>query len=55
MDRLSEAYLDKFTTGMWMTYEEFWNDFIKNNDCYSPFQHEDAENGVYIIGKYFHS
>ena len=39
----------------WMTYEEFWNDFIENNDCYSPFEHEDLENNVHIIGKYFHS
>lgn len=41
--------------GVWMTYEDFWNDYIKNNDCYSPFEHEDAENNVYIIGKYYHS
>lgn len=41
--------------GMWMTYEEYWDDYIKNNDCYSPFEHEDTENNVYIIGKYFHS
>lgn len=40
---------------MWMTYEEYWNDFIVNGDCYSPFQHEDKENNVYIIGKYYHS
>ena len=40
---------------MWMSYEEFYKDWIEENDCYSPFEHEDTVNNVYIIGKYYHS
>lgn len=40
---------------VWLTYEEFWNDYIENGDCYSPFQHVDEENNICIIGKYYHS
>lgn len=41
--------------GFWMTYKEFYDDYITNNDCYSPFEHDDPENGVFVLGKYYHS
>lgn len=37
----------------WFTYEDFMNDL--KIDCQSPFEHEDIDMNVYIIGKYFHS
>ena len=37
----------------WFTYEEFMKDL--KEDCQSPFEHEDVDMNVYIIGKYFHS
>lgn len=40
---------------VWMTFEDFWHDFIEYNDCYSPFEHTDTENNIHIIGKYYHS
>ena len=40
---------------IWMTFDEFWNDFIESGDCESPFEHDDEENNVHIIGKYYHS
>jgi hypothetical protein len=42
-------------SGMWCTFQEFWDSWIKNNDCYSPFEHDDIINNVHIIGKYYHS
>ena len=41
--------------GMWMTYDEFYNSYIRNNDCYSPFEHDSKEQGIHIIGNYYHS
>lgn len=37
----------------WFSYEDFMKDL--KIDCQSPFEHEDADMNVYIIGKYFHS
>ena len=48
-------YFGLVDSGFWVSYEEFWKDWIEDNDCYSPFEHEDSDNNVYIIGKYFHS
>ena len=39
--------------GMWMTYEEFMNEF--KLDCYSTFYHEIPGSDMIIFGKYFHS
>lgn len=41
--------------GMWMTYDEFYNSYIRNNDCDSPFEHDSTEQGIHIIGNYYHS
>lgn len=42
-----------FTTGVWITFKEFMN-YLKV-DCLSPFEHEDKQHNITIIGKYFHS
>ena len=55
LDTFSRHHFSKMDDHIWMTYEEFWEDFITDNDCYSPFEHEDLENNIHIIGKYYHS
>lgn len=50
-----DEYFGMVESGMWCTFQEFWDSWIKNNDCYSPFEHEDIVNNVHIIGKYYHS
>lgn len=46
---------DRFDNGMWITYDEFWKAFTEESDCYSPFEHDDKQLNVHVIGKYFHS
>lgn len=41
--------------GFWMTYDQFWKDYIKENDCDSPFEHDNETLGIHVIGKYYHS
>lgn len=50
-----DEHFGKVECGLWCTFEEFWDSWIKNNDCYSPFEHDDTTNNVHIIGKYYHS
>jgi len=38
---------------LWITFEEFMKNL--KIDCFSPFEHEDTQHGITIIGKYFHS
>ena len=46
--------VDKLYLHMWITYEEYM-DALRNDDCYSPFEHTDKINNVVVFGKYFHS
>lgn len=48
-------YIGLMHSEYWMTYDDFYKDYIEENDCYSPYFHEDKEHNVFIIGKYFHS
>jgi len=50
-----EKHFGKVESGMWVTFQEFWDSWIEHNDCYSPFEHDDLMNNVHIIGKYYHS
>ena len=50
-----DKHFGKAESGMWMTFREFWDSWIEHNDCYSPFEHDDIDNNMHIIGKYFHS
>lgn len=52
IDNFSEHF-SKIEEGMWISYDEFISEW--KEECYSLFEHEDSDNGVYIIGKYFHS
>ena len=47
--------IDASEVGLWLTYDEFMDAFTKKSDCYSPFEHDDEENNIHIIGKYYHS
>jgi hypothetical protein len=49
-----ENYGEKVSLdGIWITFEKFINEF--KIDCLSPFEHEDKQHGITILGKYFHS
>lgn len=50
-----DEHFGKVESGMWVTFPEFWDSWIKNNDCLSPFEHDDIDNNMHIIGKYYHS
>ena len=46
--------IDKLYDGYWMTYEEY-QEALKKDDCYSPFEHINETEDVAVFGKYFHS
>ena len=58
-DRIENMTADNFIeevglcSGYWFTYEQFMEDL--KIDCYSPFEHDDIDDNIHIIGKYFHS
>lgn len=46
--------IDKLYDGYWMTYEEY-QEALRKDDCYSPFEHINDTEDVAVFGKYFHS
>lgn len=46
--------IDKLYDGYWMTYEEY-QEALRKDDCYSPFEHINETEDVAVFGKYFHS
>jgi len=61
MEKYKNATIENFSkefgmigNGMWMTFNEFWMEFTQYDDCDSPFEHDDKENNVHVIGKYYH-
>jgi len=46
--------IDKLYDGYWMTYEEY-QEALRQDDCYSPFEHINDTEDVAVFGKYNHS
>lgn len=46
--------VSKLYYGMWLSYDEY-QEALRHDDCYSPFEHINHTEDVAIFGKYFHS
>jgi len=46
--------IDKLYDGYWMTYEEYQK-ALRQDDCYSPFEHINETEDVAVFGKYNHT